>query len=107
MEIDLSSSKHEVSVSKGLSYQTCINTDNISCVSQMVGRIQDCLEAIEDKMDSAFARLDSQLQSLEAQTVLPPVNMVTFFLIALLSYLNLICFRHYTCIPSILVVLLT
>ena len=38
----------------------------------MVGRIQGCLEAIEDKMDSAFARLDSRLQSLEAQTVLRP-----------------------------------
>ena len=73
----------------------------------MVGRIQGCLEAIEDKMDSAFARLDSRLQSLEAQTVLPPGNMVTFFLMALLSYLNLIWLRHYTCIPSILLVLLT
>lgn len=74
----------------------------------MVGRIQDCLEAIEDKMDSAFARLHSRLQSLEAQTVPPPPgNMVTFFFMALLSYLNLICLRHYTCIPSILVVLLT
>lgn len=73
----------------------------------MVGRMQDCLEAIENKMDSAFARLDSRLQSLEARTVITPSNMVTFFLMALLSYINLDCLRHYTHIPSILVVLLT
>ena len=42
--------------------------------------MQDCLKAIEDKMDSAFARLDSWLQSLEARTVITPSNMVTFFL---------------------------